>query len=196
MPPKPEHTLRNTIIGTVLGGLLLAFLLSWVVPSIGNFFLLFWGYIKSGFFFVWSLITSDYSTPGWVFLLLGMLSIPTIIRTVQKLKKPGSPQAVNHYFQDNLFGTIWRWAYGYNAFSNLWCFCPSCDNELVFKEVYSSSYKGLYDGPNQTEFICERCQTTRAKIEGDKNHALGKVEREIRRKIRTGEWQTVLKEIS
>ncbi|MEO8325610.1 MAG: hypothetical protein ABI618_07155 [Nitrospirota bacterium] len=194
MPPKPDHTLRNTIIGTVLGGLLLAFLLSWVVPSIGNFFLLFWGYIKAGFFFVWSLITSDYSTPGWIFLLLGMLSIPTIIRTVQKLKKPGSPQAVNHYFQDNLFGTTWRWEYGYKTFLNLWCFCSHCDMELVFNEVYPSGFKSSFNPPDYTEFFCEGCHTTRAKIEGSKDNALGKVEREIRRKIRTGEWQTVLKE--
>lgn len=194
MSPKPDHTLRNTIIGTVLGGLLLTFLLSWVVPSVGNFFLLLWGYLKSGFFLFWGLIASNYSTPGWVFLLLGILSIPTIIRTAHKLKTPAPPQADNHYFKDDFFGATWQWNYGYNTFLNLWCFCPQCNMELVFHEVYPSGYKSLYENPSHTEFVCDRCQTTRAKIEGDKNHALGKVEREIRRRIRTGEWQAGLKE--
>lgn len=125
MPKETDNSIRNTIIGTVIGGLL-TFLLSWIFPSVRHFLLTIWGYIKSTLSFFGNLIVSDYSTPGWVFLLLGILTIPTLIRVARQLGKPTAPQAKDHYLQDTLFGTTWRWTYGYNAILNLWCFCPHC----------------------------------------------------------------------
>ena len=96
------------------------------------------------------------------------------------------------YTEDMFHGAKWRWSWDGNKISNLWCFCPSCDAQLVYNDGYENMYA-------KTDFICERCSSNEtgnyyrapgrvvATAKGDKDYALGAVEREIWRRIRTGE---------
>ncbi|MHC4867735.1 MAG: hypothetical protein ACYTEX_26995, partial [Planctomycetota bacterium] len=43
--------------------------------------------------------------------------------------------------------------------------------------------------PEFTQFVCENCHIKSQKLQGGKSSALDRIEREIRRRLRTGEWK-------
>ncbi|MCG5526417.1 hypothetical protein LRB11_16040 [Ectothiorhodospira haloalkaliphila] len=185
MKDKNAHPIRNGIIATVIGGAILSFwppfrdLLLQVVISAWS--------ISVG---VWNYLSSTHHVYGWLLLILLSLSVPTIIRVGRRLIPKQEPTHTELYTQDFLFGAKWRWGYVDGSIVNLWCLCPQCQSELVYAEHVPNPYrfKEMEEFP-RTEFICERCRVPRATLEGKKSYALGTVEREIRRKIRTGEWK-------
>ncbi len=180
MPNKenPSHSIRNGIIATVVGGLILSLLL----PSVRLFFTSIFELLKSIFNYLWNLLTSVYEVKGWFLLLLEILGAVVVIQIVAKILASREQGVEDLYVEDNLFGAVWRWSYLSHDVSNLWCFCPKCNIELVYEEVNRRSQ--LINDPPRTNFICERCKEIRASLEGDQYQALGSVKREIRRKIR------------
>ena len=184
MADKRTHPVRNGIIATVVGGLVLS-----AIPPLRGFVLeaLSWGSV--GITWIWETVVSHYSMPGWAFLIIGLLSFIGLVQICRVLapKTMGVP-GYRSYVEDKLDGAVWRWSWSGNRISNLWCFCPTCDAQLV---------PGA--GDDETHFICERCPPDErhrhhgfpgrvvANIRGDRLYALGVVEREILRRIRTGE---------
>lgn len=184
MAAQESHPVRNGVIATVVGGLILTLLAKLWTPAetaliwLGERLLAFVG-----------LFSSSYSVPGWLLAPLGLLSLVTVARALIGLRSAASPAAQHaSYVEDLLFGARWRWSWVGEQIAQLWCFCPSCDAELVYDD---SSVHDIFrrDKP-KTEFICEHCGRRPVGVieGGDKSYALGAVQREIRRRVRTGHY--------
>ena len=187
--------MRNGIIaaavGSVVGGLVLSF-----VPSFRGFLMELTSWAWAGLSWIWTTLVSDYSAPGWAFLTVGLLAligISTIGMITCAALWPKNEAEYLNYTEDRLYGAKWRWSWVGGRISNLWCFCPICDAQLVYAR-----------GFGETSFICERCPSTGpdnlysshdpshgrvvATVRGgDWRYAIGAAEREILRRIRTRE---------
>lgn len=182
MSSGDSHAVRNGVIATVVGGIALAVL--------GEL----WPPVKVAVIWVWEkvlafvrLFGDSYSIPGWVLSIVGLLALVTLVRAFVGLRmSPPAPH--NSYVEDMILGVKWRWSWAGEDISSLWCFCPGCDAELVYDD---SSAHNIYsrDEP-RTLFICEHCdRSTMGRVDGGgKDYALGAVRREIRRRVRTGQY--------
>lgn len=180
---KQLHPVRNGIIATVVGGLILSF-----IPQFRGFLVETMSWTWAGAAWVWTALLSHYSMPGWAFLIIGLCAFVGLARLCVVFLPKKKPAYLN-YTEDMLDGAKWRWSWTDGKISSLWCFCPNCDAQLIYSE--------RYDG--KTDFICERCSpgdlerytqphgriiTT---VKGAKDYAVQAIEREILRRIRTGE---------
>lgn len=182
MSTTESHSVRNGVIATVVGGIALAALGELWPPAKKAGLWLF----EQGAWLV-GLFSDSYSIQGWALALLVLLALVTLIRFAVALK-PQQPAPFASYVEDQLFGAKWRWSWLSGEMSNLWCFCPRCDSELVYDD---SSCNNIYSSAqSKTDFICEHCgHTTVATIAGgNKGYALSAVQREIRRRVRTNEY--------
>ena len=190
---KQLHPVRNGIIATVVGGLILS-----AIPKVRGFLAEAMSWIWAGVTWVWAALISHYSMPGWAFLIIGLFALGGLLLLCViflSQMKPDNEPAYRSYTEDMLYGAKWRWSWTGSKISNLWCFCPSCDAQLIYRESYGS-----------TDFICERCPPDEsdrlyrsygldqshgrviATVEGgDRYYAVSAAEREILRRIRTGE---------
>ena len=186
MASGESHAVRNGVIATVVGGLILA-LLGEVWPP-----------VKSAIGWLWeqvlafaNLFGETYAVPGWALAILGLLALVTVVRAVISWRSPSAapPPSASYrtYVEDILFGAKWRWSWSGGDVANLWCFCPICDGELVYDDSSAHSFSVRQEP--QTVFICEHCnRSVMGRVEGgNKDYALGAVRREIRRRIRTGQ---------
>lgn len=185
MADKETHPIRNGIIAAVTAGILLSF---W--PTARSLFvsILSWTYgvIK----ILVKTVVESYEIPGWLILLFIALAVPTLLRVIPVVRKKKEPRIFDLYRRDFLFGAIWEWSYVGERIMNLNCMCPACKGELIYQEHHKSPFITKYDDePDNIKLICENCGDIRGKLMGNMNFALGTVEREIRRRIRTGEWK-------
>ena len=190
MASRMQKKILIAAAGTVVGGFILADLL-----RLNGLFAKVVSGIWSGVSWLWGMLQSSHSMPGWVILVLGLLALfgPTIIGLLLKEllhgKKETAGPAFQNYTEDILDYMRWRWSWVGNRITDLWCFCPICDSQLVSSEGFSG-----------TRFICERCPADgsillagdRGRIVGtvmggDRYYAVGATEREILRRIRTGQ---------
>ena len=181
MSNKESHPIRNGAIASVIGGIILTF---WAPFRDLLVTISFWCWEL--LISIWDWFSSSHELYGWVVLLLIALSAPTLIKLVSFFLSKKEPRVEELYKSDSLFGVEWHWYYLNGSIKNLWCLCSSCKGELVYSEFIPNPYDGL---DPKTDFSCERCNMTRCSLKGDKPHALGTVEREIRRKIRNNEWK-------
>lgn len=185
MSNKESNPIRNGAVASVIGGIILSFwapFREFLIKSA----LLFWGLLTSA----WEWLSSSHEVYGWVLLLLTSLSAPVLIKLISLAARKNEPGIEDLYKSDRLFGADWHWHYLNGSIQNLWCLCPSCMNELVYSEFVPDRYNYAHnDLEERTDFLCERCDTIRCSLKGNKRYALGTVEREIRRKIRNNEWQ-------
>lgn len=185
MEQKDCHTIRNGVIATVIGGIVLSLWEPYRKLIIRS---ALWAWDAAKALAGW--FSTTHEVYGWVIILLVILAAPTVVLMFCHLLKKAEPGYEDLYKSDRLFGAQWHWSYSGGAIKNLWCLCPSCQNELVYSEFVPNPYDFTHDGMEpKTEFLCERCGTPRSSLKGRKDYALGTVEREIRRKIRNGEWQ-------
>ena len=171
-------SVRNGVISAVLAG----FILTIIVPAIREHAIKFLTWLWLGVLWCWNAFISSYSLPGWAWIIVFLFAIIGVITIFQALKPVDKHVA---YIEDDMFGAKWRWGWIGNRLSNLWCYCPQCDAVLVYH------YESIL---GKTLFLCENCgHSVVATIKGgDKDYALGAVEREIGRRIRTGEYKRKL----
>jgi len=176
---QPEsHPIRNGIIATVVGGLILA--------AFGYA----WAPVRSGFRYLWNMVVavghalaSNHPVPGWLLLLLVCGAVAFLVSVVVSFLRSKSTISAPHvsYTSDALFGALWRWSWSGNQITHLWSSCLACQGELVRlneRDAY------LLSVPH-AKFYCEHCRAVRVDIEGgDHYYALSAVEREIRRRLR------------
>ncbi len=147
MANKNPHPVKSGIIATVAGGLILSALSA--IPQSRGFFLKAISWVWAGIIWIWSAIVSHYSVPGWVLLIIGLFALAGLVVglawLLEVLRIQNEP-VHEKYTEDMIDGTKWRWSWNSNGISNLWCFCPSCDAQLVYHEDCT-----------RTLFICERC---------------------------------------
>ena len=186
MNNNESHPIRNGAIASVIGGVALTF---WEPfrEFLSKAALWCWSILIS----TWEWMSSSHEIYGWVLVLLIALSVPALINFASLIARKKELGIEDIYKSDHLFGADWHWNYLNDAIKNLWCLCPNCKNELVYSEFIPNRYDFTHDGLEaKTEFICERCNAAICKLKGNKSYALSTVEREIRRKIRNGEWQS------
>ena len=190
MPDKQPYTVRNgivvTIIGTTVGGIIL-------LPSVREFFLDLLWWVWSCVLWLGRILVMDCAVPVWLILIGVFLVIAGLFRFIKLFlrKQASKTPSFWNYTEDTLYGVRWRWVWSGNRISDLWCYCPICDAQLV------PSFDFV-----QTTFVCERCPPTNSdrSIEpmgkivmvrsGNKDFIVGAAGREILRRLRTGEYTT------
>lgn len=191
----PTSPMRNRItvtvlvglITTVVGGLILAVILksSDLFAKVAS---RAWGTVT----WILDTLASSHSIPGWAILAAGTLALFGLIIISILVKEAlhiGKEHPSRNYTEDMLDGARWRWIWIGNKITKLWCFCPTCDAQLVYSEYFA-----------ETRLICERCPSdgsiappgSRGRLVatvmgGNRDYAVAAAEREIRRRIRTGE---------
>ena len=171
----------------VVAGLIVAVILR-LGGLLGEVLLRVW----SGLSWIWDLLYSSHPVPGGVILVLSLLALFGLVKELfqgEKKEQQVARPAFQNYTEDSFDGVRWRWRWRGNQVDNLWCFCPSCDAQLVYHETYGA-----------TEFICERCPSNRTVDPfesggrlvttvrgGDRNYVLARAIREIDRRIRVGQ---------
>jgi hypothetical protein len=191
MAEKESHTLRNSIIGTVIGGLILAFILhmthSLNTVVLGALNLVAFPFIKG-----WSFLWSAHLIPGWLLLILCALAVVGFVVVYRRLRPTKNPAEPDYYgYTEDVFdGAKWRWLWVNGSPSDLRCFCPSCDGELMYDD---SSWHDPFKRhmKKETLLFCEHCnRQVISRIEGgDMNYAVNVVASEIDRRIRTKEYK-------
>ena len=154
-------------------------------------------WVWSGLSWIWDLLYSSHPVPGGVILVLSLLALfglaVVVLRPMRFPQPQGEEQAAGpdllNYTEAYFDGAKWRWGWRGNQIYNLWCFCPVCDAQLVPDGGYT-----------ETNFICERCPSDgtldsfrgRGRVVstisgGDRYYAVEAAEREVLRRIRTGQ---------
>jgi hypothetical protein len=175
-----KHKVHTLIFIAVIASLISTWLLGFM-PAI-------WNACKSVFIWLFNFLLSSVSLPLWSIVIISLFILPTLIKIFSWFRQ----KDVNHpnwrdYNQDVLFEMRWRWNYSPygGGIANISCFCPSDDTELVYE-----------DWGSKVVYRCETCGRQFGPIEGHRNYVIGKVERQIHRKIRTGEWKDVLQRLT
>ena len=187
--------MKKGIVVTVVGGLIVAVvgdLLQTVVLNSSSLLVKVGAWAWSIVSWIWAMLLSSHSMPGWVILVMGLLALFGLINIglllKERLQVTEDPRFRN-YTEDVIDGVRWRWRWIGNQIAALCCFCLTCDAELVYDD-------GIYE----TRLICERCPSdgrinpkgSRGRLlttvrGGGRGYAVASVEREIIRRIRTGE---------
>ena len=185
--------MKKGIIVTAFGGVIAGFFLNFremiilLVMELLNFTLQI-------IYYIWDIMLSSHLVPGLLLLTLGVFAIAGLagicVLLYALVRSKPDPEFMK-YTEDFIHTAKWRWSWDNNRISDLWCFCPVCDAQLVPVELF-----------DETQFICEQCTPewsgypydsnwkVVAKIRGGNMHySLGVVEREILRRIRTGVHQ-------
>ena len=183
MKIKFLHPAMIGVISTVIGGLIL-----YEVELLHNLIVKILSSIRYGVLVCWDALMSDYSINGWLILIFGLFSIVGLLLVMVRLYsllKPQTKREYLNYTEDFIYGAKWRWSWNQNRISNLWCYCPSCDAQLIYQEE-------LID----THLICEWCThgqqfpKSTAILRGNWNYARDATKREISRRVRTNEYRT------
>ena len=135
MANKHPHPVRNGIIVTVGGGLILS-----AIPQSRGFLVEAMSWAWAGVSWIWAALISHYSIPGWVFLIVGLFALVGLVGLCVVLRPQNEP-AYRSYTEDMLYGAKWCWSWTGSHISNLWCFCPDCDAQLVPSGHYSLQKK-------------------------------------------------------
>ena len=142
MTNKRSHVMKNgiivTAVGTVLGGLILHF-----VPQFSGFFPTLMSWALTGISSVSVVLLSDLSVPIWIFLIIGLFAVVgfvTVCVIMYMALWSRNKSAYVNYTEDMIYGAKWRWSWIKGKLSNLWCFCPNCDAQLVYMEDYGKTH--------------------------------------------------------
>lgn len=135
----------------------------------------------------WSHLRGTSGFPNWSLYLLALMSIHTLVYWTARVMKPKGPNVAS-YNQDTFLGLTWRWSYISGIPVEVWAFCPHCDTMLVYTVVGSR-----FDPDRKTVLTCETCNREMLQHEGDRDYLVEKIGRQIEKKIRTGEWLSVIK---
>ncbi len=175
--------IKNGIIASVIAGVILM-----LISPVKSYVWDFLQWISSGILWLWGALWAKHAFPGWMLVIVACLALVGIITLIISLHKVFTKKDFHSFTEGRLYGAVWRWKWASDRISNLWCFCPRCDATLVYDD---SSCRNLMENTNRTDFICENCgNSVIASITGGRMaYALGVVEREIYRKIRTGEFK-------
>lgn len=182
-------TAISGLIATVVGGLILASIL-----ESGNPFTRVWSWVWNSVSWAWSMLHSSHLIPGWAILLvslpalLGLIIMAAFGISVSVSPKDCEVNPHHSYIEDMIDGVMWRWQWINSQIANILCFCPACDAQLIYNYAFG-----------ETNLICERCDSDGslgrdvsrgrvvATVRGSMHYVVSATEREIFRRMRTGE---------
>lgn len=183
MTKKTKTLLAIAIIGSAIGGLIVIATVKTMRPVLAL--------VKSLLEGTWHLLTSTLSLPVWL-ILVGASWILFTLYLIAKviLLRAIEPQPYTYYFRDEFWGLTWMWTYSGRTIDPPWCYCPSCETQLICVITAPP----FYDTTTQPRIAisCERCHRTLYEDEGDLHTVQGQIARQIERRIRTGEWKQVV----
>lgn len=160
---------RMQIRNNVIAGLIVAALL-----SIASFIFGLMGWLASFIGRLYDFLIQTVEISLWILLILIFSSIALVVKAVLNWFCLKSTEVCD-YKNDIFFGIVWRWQYSNGKPIGIWCFCPSCDTALVYEEnIYLP----------RTKFHCDHCNQLLHEVQGDKEYALGQVQRQIERNLR------------
>lgn len=178
MIEKSHISIRNSVIASLLAAGIIS-----AVEPLRNHAIDFLSWIWSGFIWAYDALLASYALPGWLWIIVLFFALTGLIGVYQAIR-PANNAEHHDYTEDRMYGAVWRWRWVGNSVSNLWCFCPNCDGTLVYVKQSVLDYRS----DPKTDFVCENCNTIMATIKGgNKDYALEAIEREIDRRVRTGE---------
>jgi len=185
MTEKDNHPIRNGVIATVLGGLILAYIpyTRAVAVSLGS---VLWQGLVKGSTVIWTYFASTATMPWLVVWGLIALSVPTVWCIAKRcIPKRDRGPTIQDYTSDFFFGVNWRWTYQWG--NNPACiapFCPICSTRLVF-------VRNILD--HNTTLRCETCNHDVVTLDGEPHFVVdGTIARQIERRINTGEWKRIV----
>lgn len=184
MTEQVRHTLRNSVVGAVAAAIVSA-----LIPAVRDWV---WGGLQTvgtGFAYCWALLVRVYPIPGWLVLIGVAFAVPALLSFIRRMRGPKEPSWVDSYFEDHMHSVVWRWRYLASQIIDLYPYCPACDAQLVYEELFDEDSMRWQRTVNRTAFHCEHCGDVKTTIEGDRRYVMAKVEREITRRIRTGDWK-------
>lgn len=113
--------------------------------------------------------------PLWIDLLV--LSSPLIIFILIKLIKKNRSK----YTEDIIYNIKWKWRWAGKNVVNLQCFCPDCNEELLYDDTTSNYILSV----SKIDFICDKCHRIVGSIhnENRKHRSQMNVKKEIERII-------------
>jgi len=173
----------STIILAALAYLGRSFLLPLLVTASASM----WSAVKkaSTWFF-----SGTVGTPAWLFCVLSGASLILLTFAVSKIRREVNEPSWRDYLTDNFFGIKWRWAYASSGqINNPLGYCPGDDTLLVYRKEYAGG--SMFMGESHAITLhCETCGRQFGPFEGNDTYLCAKVERQIDRKVRNGEWKS------
>lgn len=188
MPSDDTHTIRNGIIATVVGGVILAAILSllgWLPKLLRWLAALALGVLRH--------FAGSVQIPIWLLYVLAGGCLVLVVRVILSLLSSGGP-TWRDYTQDTfpvLGDMVWRWDYVHGKPFDVWCYCPNDDTKLVYSTRQGNRYS-LHRNELITRVTCETCGKTYPPVLGDVPYIVNAARRQIDRKLRTGEWKEVM----
>lgn len=132
--------------------------------------------------FVWhhqikTLLVSSYSINGWVLLFLVLFAIIGFCFVLYKLYYVEPRKSIYaHHTTQEIKGAVWKWHWNENKIEQLWCFCPTCNDELGYNHDHLL---------HTITFSCQQCNKEISKFDAQNiNAVLTFVKNEIRRILR------------
>lgn len=129
-------------------------------------------------------LLSRYTLSGWMILLIfvgGLLAVPAFLAALAVLGHVERAPEYQGYTKDVFLGALWQWRWESGEIILYAPLCPQCQHELL-PEV------GLV-GAGGMKLRCEHCGYS-VPVDARNVHDLEeRIGREIRRKVRTGEWK-------
>ena len=97
---KHPHPVRNGIIVTVVGGLILS-----AIPLSRGFLVKTMSWFWAGVSWMWAALISHYPIPGWAFLIVGLFALVGLVRLFVDLWPRNEP-AYRSYTEEMLYGVL------------------------------------------------------------------------------------------
>ncbi len=165
-------------VGGAVAGSIASAALGWLTPA--------WVWVAGVAAAVWRHLGGASALPNWGVYVLLLIAAQSLIHWALRFKA-NSKDNFRRYTKDNFFGAEWRWYFTSGHPAGLWAYCQSCSTALVY-----AIDGGLFSGDQTVSLYCEHCGTKPTSMPGDKSDMLGRVTRQIARKIETGEWRAVV----
>lgn len=179
MKESSFKTIRNGAIASVVASIAMLFFPSiWtVIKAAGR------SMLNSATWLWHSFFNSSLQVTGWLLTSLIALALVGVV-LVFRLTRSAKRWKVGYFYN---MRWRWRWSWSGNGVLDLWCYCPRCDGTLVYDD---SSCQTHYPEHHKTDFICENCnrEVVGTISGGGWRYAISVIEREIDRRVRTGQY--------
>lgn len=167
----------------VIAGAILA-----VAAALWTFFAGWWPDIANAVGAAFDFVTAKTLTPNWLLGLLSLCSCALVIIAALAIIDARSGPLMVTYRMDRILGVKWRWKYDANlAIYDLAPFCPTCDFQAIYVDLGQHRFPHL-------GIKCEDCNQVFADFKSVTliSEIEDRVEREIQRKLRSGDWLNVV----
>lgn len=117
-----------------------------------------------------------FDVQGWQIVIGSFFSLLGLIKLLEFIASFYPKRLKFHKYKHDTFkNTHWKWKWNDINIENLWCYCPTCNQELSYKCDHL-----LF----KTDFLCQKCEKQISSYDGDNiNYVLSKVKAEIRRVV-------------